>query len=479
LTAPKPGKVYFAARIATVPATSGTSALAHQEPMNIRRALYALLCLGAAVLAGCNTGNGVGALPINTTVRVVNLVPNAPPITFSVDGTPLVTGLAFEQQTLYLDTSEGSHEFTVTDGGNSTLVDVTETLTNGQANTFVVFGPQDAASSQLLVDTPITIPQNGTTVTLPQGGTFAVRLTNLAEGVGAVDMYLTAPGADLAFTAPTIIGVAVGVITAYVPVTTGSYEVRFALNGTKNVIFDTGTVVPFGDQSIVEAVTYSKGSSKLVGLDILTVNTTQGAAQIYQNLLAQFKLVNASSVGPPLNVLVDGALILTNVPFAGVSNYVKTLAKTQTLSIESTATPGASLLTFTADFSPATDSSIVVSGPAGALQELVLTDNNMPSPTGRARVRFVNASPGLPSLDVYVNFVPTFADVLSNTASAYTELVANVTGSTFNIGFNTAGTTTPVLTLPKVTFVAGTTYTVYVVGSASAPQGVVVSDNLQ
>ena len=113
------------------------------------------------------------------------------------------------------------------------------------------------------------------------------------------------------------------------------------------------------------------------------------------------------------------------------------------------------------------------------MQELVLTDNNMPSPTGRARVRFVNASLGLPSLDVYVNFVPTFAGVLSNTASPYTELVANVTGSTFNIGFNTAGTTTPVLTLPKVTFVAGTTYTVYVVGSGSAPQGVVVSDNLQ
>src|SRR5271154_38096 len=179
--------------------------------MNIRRALYVLLCLGAAVLVGCNTGNGVGALPINTTVRVVNLVPNAPPITFSVDGTPLVSGLAFEQQTLYLDTSEGSHEFTVTDGGSSTLVDVMEVLTNGQAYTFVVFGPQDAANSQLLVDTPISFTQDGNLVTLPNAGTFALRLTNLAEGVGAVDMYLTAPGADLALTAPTIIGVAFGV----------------------------------------------------------------------------------------------------------------------------------------------------------------------------------------------------------------------------------------------------------------------------
>src|SRR5208283_1924320 len=196
---------------------------------------------------------------------------------------------------------------------------------------------------------------------------------------------------------------------------------RFAINGTKNVIFDTGTVIAFGEQSILEAVAYGKGSSELVGLDILDLNT-QGTAQIYQNLLARFKLVNASAVGSPLNVLVDGVLTLTNVPFAGVSNYVKTLAQAQTVSIESTATPGASLLTFTANFAPATDSSVVITGPAGALQDLVLTDNNMPSATGRARVRFVNASPDLASLDVYVDFAPTFLGVLSNSASGYTEL---------------------------------------------------------
>jgi hypothetical protein len=445
--------------------------------MNIRRVLYVLLCLGAAVLVGCNTGNGVGALPINTTVRVVNLVPNAPPITFSVDGTVLVSGLAFEQQTFYLDTSEGQHQFTVTDGTDSTLADVTEILTNGQAYTFVVFGSADSADFELLVDTPIAISQDGTIVTIPDGGTFAVRMANLAQGVGSLDLYLTAPGADLALTQATILNVTFGVVTIYVPVTVGSYEIRLATHGTKNVVFDSGTVTSFASQAITEMVAYSKGSDALVGLDILSVNTTQGAGQIVQNILARFKLVNASSVGSPLNLFVNGVLTLTNVPFAGVSNYVDTLAQPQTLSIESTATPGASLLTFNADFAPATDSSIVISGPAGALQALVLTDNNMPSPIGRARVRFVNASPGLGPVDVYVNFIPTFYNIQSDSASGYTELVANVVGSSFNIDFAFAGTTTPALVLPNVTFTAGTTYTVYLVGPPSALQGVVVSDN--
>jgi len=285
--------------------------------MNLRRALYLLLCLGAAILAGCNTGNGVGAQPINTTVRVVNLVPNSPPITFLIDNVLLVSGLAFEQQTLYLDTTSGTHEFTVTDGGNSTLVDVNESLANGQAYTFVVYGPQEAANSTFLQDSPVSFTQDGTIVTLPNSGTFALRLANVAEGVSGIDMYLTAPGADIALTAPTIINVTYGLTTVFTPITTGSYEVRFATNGTKDVIFDTGAIIAFGDQTILEAVAYGKGSNKLVGLDLLNLNT-QGTAQIYQNLLAQFKLVNASAVGPPLNVLVDGILTLTNVPYAGV-----------------------------------------------------------------------------------------------------------------------------------------------------------------
>lgn len=445
--------------------------------MNVRHAFYALLCLGAALLAGCNSGNGVGAMPINTTVRVVNLIPNAPSITVTLDtNTPLISGLGFEQQTLYLDVTSGSHEFTVSaDGGSSTIIDVTQTLANGQNYTLVVYGTAEAANAQFETDSPISILQDGTTVTIPNGGTFAIRVANVAQSVGAIDVYLTSPGADLALTAPTIASAAYAVTTLYVPVTTGSYELRITIAGTKNVVYDTG-VIAFGDRTIVQAIVYGKGSGKLVDVDLLNLDT-QGTGKFYQSLLAQFKVLNASSVGSPINVFVDGARALTNIPFAGVSNYVKTLAGSETLSIESSANPGASLLTLMANFSPATDSSIVISGPAGALQALVLTDNNMPSPVGHARVRFVNASPDIASLDVYVNFALTFPGVVSDSASPYTEVAALSTGTVFNFGFNIAGTSTPVLILPNVKLAAGNTYTVYVVGPGAAPQGVVVSDN--
>jgi hypothetical protein len=198
---------------------------------------------------------------------------------------------------------------------------------------------------------------------------------------------------------------------------------------------------------------------------------------VVDSTLAEVKVLNGSSVGAPLNVLVDGTLALANIPFGGVSDYQKVATGSRTITIQSTTTPGADLLTVVTDLAPATDTSIAVSGPAGALRSLVLADNNLPSAAGRARVRFVNASPDLAALDVYVNFVRLFSSVATNSASPYTELLADATGTPYEFDFNVAGTVTPVLMLPGVTVTSGRTYTIYVVGSAAAPQGVVSPDN--
>jgi hypothetical protein len=126
----------------------------------------------------------------------------------------------------------------------------------------------------------------------------------------------------------------------------------------------------------------------------------------------------------------------------------------------------------------ASDSSIVVSGGAGSLQGLVLSDNNLPAGFLRARVRFINASPDLAAMDVYVNFAKTFAGVASNSSSPYTELVADALGSTvYEFDFNLAGTTTNLLKIPSVAPITGKTYSVYVVGPAAALQGVVSADD--
>jgi hypothetical protein len=437
--------------------------------MIFRRVLCALLCLCAVALVACDSGNGVGALPIQTRVRVINLIPNAPGMTLTLDtDAPLVSNLGFQQLTQYLQVQPGTHEFKVSvDGGATTLLDSTQTLPTGSDFTFIAYGPVEAANAVLEFDAKSPIPN---------GGTVSFRLIDLASGVGSIDVYVTPLGADLSATAPVIAGATFGGTTVFVSIPSGDLQLRVTPHGTKEIIYDTGTTVNFGDKTLVQAIAYGKGSGRLVNVAILN-NDDQGTGQVVENRLAEFKLVNASSVSSPLNVFVDGVLTLANVPFAGVSNYQKIDAGTRVIAIQASATPGADLLTLSPNLSPATDTSIVVSGSAGALQGLVLTDNNLPAAVGRARVRFVNASPDLASMDVYVNFVRVFAAVASNSTSPYAELSAETTGTTYEFDFNVAGTTTPVLMMPNSTIVAGKTYTVYVVGPAASLLGVLVGDN--
>ncbi len=444
----------------------GTSPL--EIPIILRRLLTVLVCLLGLALASCNSGNGVGATPNLTRIRVINLVPNAPSIQVQLDSDqPFVSGLQFEQVTQYLEVKQGTHEFKVSaDGGQTNIIDFTATLGMAQDFTFVVYGPVEAVNQRLLFDTNTTIPN---------GGTFLVRVLNVATGVTSVDVYLTQPGVDLGVTAPVVSGVSVGATSLYFPATTGNAELRITPGASKEVIYDA-QVGAVADKSLAEIVVFGKGSAKLVNAAVLNIDAS-GTGQVYDSTLAEFKVLNAASLDAPLNVFADGALTLANIPFAGVSNYQKVGVGTRIITMESAASPGATLLTLEVSLAPATDTSIAVSGPGGALRSLVLSDNNLPSAVNRARVRFVNASPDLAAMDVYVNFARQFSNVASNAASPYAEIVADITGTVYEFDFNIAGTTTPVLKLPGVTLISGKTYTVYIVGPAAAPQGVISEDD--
>ena len=428
-----------------------------------------MIALCWIALAGCDSGNGVGATPNATRLRVVNLVPNATFITLTLDNdAPVVTGLGFQQLTSYLQVTGGVREFKVSFDNNQTfIIDQSFPIVIGADNTFVVSGPVEETFGKLILDTQLF---------LPNGGTFDVRALNTATGSILLDVYLTPPGTDLAATAPSIPNVPVGPVTAFFVVNTGDYELRVTPAGTKEVIYDTG-VLSFADKTFSQFVIYSTGSSRLVDVARLNIDSN-GTGQVMPSTLAEFKLLNASSLASPINVLLDGNLVLANVPFGGVSSYQITSAGAHQIQVQAASTPGANLLTIPVNLGPASDTSVAVSGSAGALQGLVLSDNNLPAGISHARIRFVNASPDFPALDVYINFVAQFTNVATNSTSPYTEIQADLSGgTTYEFDFNLAGTTNRVVSVPGVVVTANKTYTVYVVGSGAAAQGVVVADD--
>jgi Domain of unknown function (DUF4397) len=430
--------------------------------MRLNRLLLAVFCLVPLVLTSCG-----GSDNSNANMRVVNAFPEAQAIDVTVGGQSIVRTLPFQGLTTYNAINTGSQTFTVAVSGTpTTLINTSNNTTGGNNYTYVVFGPNTAVGALLAADS----------FSDPGNGFFAIRVINAAAGIGPVDIYVSGPGADINATAPVVSGVAYGVISNFISVTTGaSFEVRVCAAGTKDVIYDS-TPRTFAEHSGSTFVVFSKESSKLVNVVMLDQNGA-GTGSLANNLLAQFKVANASQVTSPLNVFLDGNLQLSNIPYTGVSNYQRVAAGAHSITIEATATPGATLLTLPVTLSPATDTSIPLTGTSGALNGVVLNDDNLPPPIGTAGVRFVNTSADIAAVDVFVNFSKQVSGLAMNAASSYVNFNAAVsTGTTYEFDFNISGTTTVALKLPSVLLTGGHKYTVYLAGPSGTLQGIVTQD---
>jgi hypothetical protein len=124
-------------------------------------------------------------------------------------------------------------------------------------------------------------------------------------------------------------------------------------------------------------------------------------------------------------------------------------------------------------FSPATDTSIVVTGMPGAQTALVFADNNLPGTCRqRADARRQRRARAGCSRCAH-QFCEARVGLATNTASSYIELVED----TYTIDFDLAGTTTSVLNMTGVAVTAGRTYTLYLMGTPGALAGVLTRDD--
>ncbi|MEP6941535.1 MAG: DUF4397 domain-containing protein [Betaproteobacteria bacterium] len=438
--------------------------------MRLFLSAIALAVATATLLVGCNTGNGVVTVAsTKSNVRIVNLIPNAgAPLVVTLDDEPFASGVAFQSLSTYQSIKAGVHTFRAFVTGAPTNVIATGVATLGEANySYLMYGPITAPVARIYDDT----------FSDPGANNFNVRVINAAAGIGLVDVYLTAAGADLNRVAPSVSGVEyAAVVSPFTTLPVGNLQLRVTPAGSKEVIYDSP---PFNyqERAAYDIVVYTRGSANLVNVALLSIDGA-GTGTIIDSLLSQFKVVNASTVASPLNVFFDGVLRLSNIPIAGATGYQRTTAGQHTLRVEATATPGATLLTYSPILLPAMDASIILEGPAGSLQAVLLPDNNLPPGPGNARVRVVNATADVAAIDVFVNFSKQISALPQNSGAYSLELTADaVTGTAFQFSFNVAGSAQTLLTLPAVTLVATKTYTLYIVGPATALKAGLTQDN--
>jgi hypothetical protein len=336
-------------------------------------------------------------------------------------------------------------------------------MSSGSRYTALFSGTKGAPISSVLSDDTTT----------PAGGKFKVRALGMAPGAPLLDLYLTSSVADIAVTSATLANIGYGAVAGFSSeIDAGQLRARLTVAGTKDVVFDSGTQA-YDEKNAYTFVVFTSGSGQLVSVARLLPND-DGSSLVIANTFTRIKALVAVADAVLSNFVLDNVTQLGNIPYGGISSYLTAAAGTHVARFDASAAPGAGYTQAVPTFKGGTDYTVIAAGTFGNARTLTLEDYNLPPSNGKARVRFVNATPDTAAVDVLVNFQQKVSALALDKASAYLEFDE---ASTYNITFNPAGSSAPLLTLSSVELKAGNTYTVHLAGTGTNAKGVVVRDD--
>jgi len=195
--------------------------------------LLTLLLAATALTAACDDDDDNTGPEGEARIRVVHASPDAPDVDVLLDDTEVLSDVPYLVASEYLETSAGDHNLKVNAAGTATtVIDADATLADGTDYTVIASGLVAEIEPIVLVD------DNST----PAAGNVRVRAIHGAPSAPAVDVYVTAPEADLDAVTPVLTNVAFGDVAPYLEVPAGDYQVRVTPAGTKLVVIDSGAL---------------------------------------------------------------------------------------------------------------------------------------------------------------------------------------------------------------------------------------------
>ncbi len=197
------------------------------------------LALTVGLTTACSEDDTTAPAMNDAYVQVVHASPDAPNVDVLVDNTIVLTNVPYQAASGYLAVPAGTRNLKVNATGTSTtVINADVALMSGQYYTVMATGLVAAIQPLVLTDDYVN----------PAAGNVKVRLVHAAASAPTVDIYVTAPGADISGIAPTLAGVPFRGYSDYLEVPAGSYQVRITVAGTKTVAIDTGTLALAANQ---------------------------------------------------------------------------------------------------------------------------------------------------------------------------------------------------------------------------------------
>ena len=410
----------------------------------------------AVALSGC--GGGGDDDSSNVSLRIANATLTHPSLDLLVNSSSAATATAADSVSAYVSPSSGSVTLQVNDNGAATaLATIIPTLTGGNHYTLLAYEAGGAVKTAVLNEDYAT----------PTSGTAQIRVYDAALDAGALDVYITAPDADLATVSSptaTFTTTTANSATALLAYSPGTYRVRVTAAGDKTDLrADIGGVTLASQQIATVILTPAAGGVLINGSTLIQ----QGSYTAARNTNARVRLAAAVSGGATVAASASNGKVIDAGSVAPAFSYGYVLvpaASTLNITVN-----GASVAAPSGTLTAGADATLLVYGaPGSATATLLADDNRLPTDATRTKLRMINGVTGSAgTMTLTANTAPVGTGIAPGAASGYVSVIGSANAMILKLSSSTNGSlltdSTNVLSPNKV-------YTVLAGGDISAPQ---------
>ncbi len=439
-----------------------------------------LLCITTVILIACSNDNNslIETLtPGKALLQVVHASQDAPLVNIQVNGSNAITNLDFANASPRVELNTATYSVQVdgiTPDGNVAVIGPVD-LALDTDELYTVIALNETTSIE-----PLILSQNNIA---PAAGQLTLQVVHAASNAPTVDIYLTAPGDDISAISPTT---TLGFKDNLSPtdINAGEYQIRITPTGSKNVVYDSGTItLPEGLLLNVVAVTNTGPGTNPVNLIATTGDgnlTLLDTAQT--NNLRVFHL---SPDAPAVDIVVNDGFIsplLSNVVFPNFSNFLSVAANDYNVKVVPTGTTTPAVINADLSLEAGNNYSILAVNELASIEPLVIVDQVRPIAT-EAQLRIVHASPSAGLVDLYL--VAPAADIstidpnFSGVGFKQETGILSVAAGDYDVIVTAQGSKTPAIGPAVITLANGGIYTIIArdnIGGGT-PLNVVLADD--
>lgn len=193
-------------------------------------------------------------------------------------------------------------------------------------------------------------------------------------------------------------------------------------------------------------------------------STAPASADVNQRDNALVRVVAAIPDGRSVDILADDRVVFEDLGYKTVTEYRELPSDRFTFWVRPAGQAGGKLLAENSEgLSSGSHYTLVAYDKDGKAELVIFSDNLIPPPSGKAKVRVIHAAPEIGGVDVYaVGRDTLFSGVNSGTESNYSE----VDPMEVTLQIHPEGKQNALLNVNKVRFEAGSVYTIVLVGHA-------------